>query len=85
MNALSTKADFVVVEPARTSCDYFARVLDAAGLLGSSLDLWQAQNDLLDAYSRRAAAGKPDEPTRECFGVLADKLNLSPSLLGQRV
>jgi len=61
------------------------QLLDVAGLLGVAVDLWQAQNQLLDAYARLAAAGAPDERTQECFIVLANKLNLSPTLLGQRI
>ncbi len=33
MNSEPNKADFVVVEPSRTCCDYYARVLDSTGKL----------------------------------------------------
>jgi hypothetical protein len=59
-------------------------LLDAAGLLGITLDLWQAQNDVLDSYLRLADAGALDAPAKEAFQSLAAKLNVSPALLGRR-
>jgi hypothetical protein len=59
-----------------------ARLLDAAFLLGISLDLWQEQNQLLDRYAELAAAGSLDEPLRRAFAHLAERLNISPDLLG---
>ena len=59
-------------------------LLDAANLLGVSVDLWQAQNRLLDACARLQAADALPAGLRELFGTLAIKLNLSPALLGQR-
>jgi alpha-amylase/alpha-mannosidase (GH57 family) len=60
------------------------QLLDAAGLLGISLDLWQAQNQLLDAYAELAAAGPVSQPLREAFGQIAARLRVSPNLLGWR-
>jgi hypothetical protein len=59
-------------------------LLDAAALLGITLDLWQAQNRLLDACARLEAAGALAPGLRELFATLAGKMNLSPALLGQR-
>ncbi len=59
-------------------------LLDAANLLGVTVDLWQAQNRLLDACARLHAADALPPGLRELFGTLAIKLNLSPALLGQR-
>jgi hypothetical protein len=59
-------------------------MLDAATLLGVTVDLWQAQNRLLDACARLHAAEALPAGLRELFGTLALKLNLSPALLGQR-
>jgi alpha-amylase/alpha-mannosidase (GH57 family) len=61
-----------------------ATLLDAANLLGVTIDLWQAQNRLLDACARLQAANALPGPIRELFGTLAVKLNLNPGLLGQR-
>jgi hypothetical protein len=57
------------------------QLLDAASLLEVKVDLWQAQNHLLDAFARLASAGKPPEGLRQLFGTLAEKLNLRPGLL----
>ncbi len=59
-------------------------LLDAANLLGASVDLWQAQNRLLDACARLHAADALPAGLHELFGTLGIKLNLSPELLGQR-
>jgi len=53
MNASSIKADFVVVEPSRTCCDYYARVLDRLGKLR-----------LLTIGTRRGVNGVSLERTR---------------------
>jgi len=53
MNSFSAKPGFAVVEPARTSCDYFARVLDQQGELR-----------LLTIGTRRGVAGVRAEVTR---------------------
>ena len=53
MSCAATSASFAVVEPARTSCDYFARVLDEQGLLR-----------MLTVGTRRGVAGVRSEVTR---------------------
>jgi alpha-amylase/alpha-mannosidase (GH57 family) len=58
------------------------QLLDAANLLGVNLDLWQAQNHLLEAYHRLATAGNLGEGLRALFGTLAEKLTMRPALLG---
>jgi len=60
------------------------RILDAAFLLGISLDTWRPQNQLLDAYAHLAEQGEMAQPLRQAFGLLADKLGISPDLLGWR-
>jgi alpha-amylase/alpha-mannosidase (GH57 family) len=59
-----------------------ARLLDATLLLGIRLDLWQEQNQLLDRYAELSAAGPLGEPLRQAFVSLAERLNISPDLLG---
>jgi alpha-amylase/alpha-mannosidase (GH57 family) len=59
-------------------------ILDAATLLDISLDTWQPQNMLLDAYSHLAEGGNVEGPLRDAFGQLAEKLKISPDLLGWR-
>jgi alpha-amylase/alpha-mannosidase (GH57 family) len=61
-----------------------SQLLDAAALLGLAVDLWQAQNHLLDAYARLAAAGPVAEGVQTLFALLAEKLNIRPALLGWR-
>jgi hypothetical protein len=65
--------------PATTSA---ARLLDAAGLLGVKLDLWQTQNQLLDTYARLADAGSITPALHQLLARLADRLNISETLLG---
>jgi alpha-amylase/alpha-mannosidase (GH57 family) len=57
-------------------------LLEAAGMLGLSADLWGAQNQLLDAYARLATGGALEPGLRGSFVALAEKLNISPGLLG---
>jgi hypothetical protein len=59
-------------------------LLDAAALLGLPLNLWQAQNQLIDAFARLENERALDEFTREAFAQLADKLNVGHRLLGWR-
>ena len=59
-------------------------ILDAAALLGVSADLWDAQNELLDAHARLAESALLNAPLVSVFGELATRLNLSPALLGWR-
>jgi hypothetical protein len=46
------------------------------------VDLWQAQNQLLEAYHRLATAGNLGEGLAALFGTLAEKLTMRPALLG---
>jgi alpha-amylase/alpha-mannosidase (GH57 family) len=59
-------------------------ILDAAALLGASPDLWQAQNQLLDASVQLADLGKMDDGLRTVFAKLAARLKISDHLLGWR-
>jgi hypothetical protein len=59
-------------------------LLDAAGLLGIILDLWEAQNHVLDTFSQMNAASPLSAPLRQAFGQLADRLYISQDLLGWR-
>src|SRR5258708_39730755 len=43
------------------------RILDVAGLLALSLDLWQAQNQLLDTYTALADSGSMSPSLHEAF------------------
>jgi alpha-amylase/alpha-mannosidase (GH57 family) len=61
-----------------------ANLLDAAALLGVKLDLWQTQNQLLETYARLTDAGPLGGPLHETFAGLADRLNISRTLLGWR-
>lgn len=60
------------------------QMLDAAHLLGLKLDLWQAQNQLLDAYDRLGGSAAMPEPWRAAFAQLADRLNIARDLLSWR-
>jgi alpha-amylase/alpha-mannosidase (GH57 family) len=59
-------------------------VLDAASVLGVRLDLWQAQNQLLEAYARMADSIRENPARQEAFMQLADRLDISRGLLGWR-
>jgi alpha-amylase/alpha-mannosidase (GH57 family) len=59
------------------------KLLEAAGLLGIQLDLWRAQNRLLEAYAQLTEVNGTAVP-REAFVELAGKLTMSPDLLGKR-
>ncbi len=61
-----------------------SRLLDAAALLGISMDLWSVQNQLLDAYLRVRDSESLDERLSEVFADLADKLGISRGVLGWR-
>jgi hypothetical protein len=58
------------------------RLLDVADLLGTNLDLWQTQNDLLDAYSKITSAGALTPPVKQLLVHLAERLKIHPQLLG---
>ncbi len=59
-------------------------LLDASALLGVTLDLWQVQNQLLDAFIQLSDSGAMPEPLRQVFVELAVKLDMAPDLLGWR-
>jgi alpha-amylase/alpha-mannosidase (GH57 family) len=59
-------------------------LLDAAGLLGITLDLWEAQNHVLDTFSQMNAASPLSPALRQAFGQWADRLYISQDLLGWR-
>jgi hypothetical protein len=61
-----------------------AHIGEASGLLGITLELWSAQNQLLDAYARLADENRLTPALRTAFATLADRLNLTPDLLGWR-
>jgi alpha-amylase/alpha-mannosidase (GH57 family) len=60
------------------------QILDAAGLLGKNLDLWQVQNRVLDGFAALAQAGGDAGELRKSFAPLAVRLNISEGLLGWR-
>jgi alpha-amylase/alpha-mannosidase (GH57 family) len=60
------------------------RVLDLAAWLGLPLDFWQAQNQLLDAYTIVADLGSMPPALCRAFAHLAERLNVSRDLLGWR-
>ena len=59
------------------------KLLDAARLLEIPLDLWQMQNHLLSTYAR-LGGDNLQEPLKQAFAHLADRLNIRPNLLGWR-
>jgi alpha-amylase/alpha-mannosidase (GH57 family) len=59
-------------------------MLDAAALLGLPLNLWRAQNYLLDAYARLENQAALTPSIGAAFAALADKLKINHSLLGWR-
>jgi alpha-amylase/alpha-mannosidase (GH57 family) len=61
-----------------------SQILEIARLLGFSLDLWQAQNELLRAYGLLADSGSLTPPLQEALAGLADRLNVNHALLGWR-
>jgi alpha-amylase/alpha-mannosidase (GH57 family) len=58
------------------------RLLDVAAMLGISLNLWQAQNQLLDVYARMHAIADGNASLRDAFVHLAERLRISAELLG---
>ncbi len=78
LDGLDPEADL----PALTA--HASQLLDAAALLGISLDLWRVQNRLLVAYVELADSEAMTDPLRSVFANLAVKLNLSQDLLGWR-
>jgi hypothetical protein len=61
-----------------------SQLLDAGTLLGIALDPWEAQNQLLDAYAALTGHHELSPAQKQAFAALAEKLNVSPSLLGWR-
>jgi hypothetical protein len=59
-------------------------ILDAAALWGLPLDLWQSQNQLFRAYAELLDAGALAPSAKEALAHLADRLRISPGLLGWR-
>jgi hypothetical protein len=59
-------------------------LVDAAALLGLSPDLWQAQNQLLDAFVQLTDSGAMTQPLRDVFSDLVTKLNFGHELLEWR-
>jgi hypothetical protein len=60
------------------------QLLDTAALLGVTLDLWQPQNQLLEAFDAMEASKSITPAVREALGRLAERLSISPQLLGWR-
>jgi alpha-amylase/alpha-mannosidase (GH57 family) len=58
------------------------RLLDAAFLLGITLDLWRPQNQLLGAFAALAGSEALTPAVREALVRLAGRLRLSQGLLG---
>ena len=58
------------------------RLLDVAALLNIPLDLWYAQNRLLDTTAAMVAKGALIGPERDAVGVLADRFRIHRQLLG---
>lgn len=59
-----------------------SRLLDVAGLLNVHLDLWQAQNRLLNVYGQMASSGTMSEALKASLVGLAGRLNMTGELLG---
>ncbi len=60
------------------------QLLEVAALLGISLDLWQAQNKLLDAFAIVQKESTASPSLREAFVEAAKRMGISPDLLGWR-
>ncbi len=60
------------------------RVLDAAELLGMPLDLWQTQNQVLNAYTQLTRSDTVSPEVHDAFARFAARLNISPDMLGWR-
>ena len=60
-------------------------LLDAAALLGIKPDLWQVQNQFLDAFIRLSNDGELDAPLHDIFAKLAGRLDIGPSVLAARL
>jgi hypothetical protein len=65
-----------------TSASLAGRLLDAAAVLGIRPDLWESQNEFLDAFAELSDAGEVDGALEEPFRGLAARLGVSPRMLG---
>jgi hypothetical protein len=61
-----------------------SQLLDAGALVGIAADLWEIQNQLLDAYRHLSNPGTLSAPLLEAFGDLADRLKINRDLLDWR-
>jgi hypothetical protein len=61
---------------------HVGNLLDAASLLGVNIELWQAQNQLLDSYASLQKSASDNQSLREAFGLLANRLRVHVELLG---
>ncbi|HEV3085066.1 MAG TPA: DUF3536 domain-containing protein [Gemmataceae bacterium] len=77
LNSIHAAADL----PKATA--YADKLLDAAQLLETPLDLWQTQNHLLSIYAKMGA-DKLNEPLKQAFAHLAERLNIGANVLGWR-
>ncbi|WP_165249047.1 DUF3536 domain-containing protein [Paludisphaera soli] len=60
------------------------RLLDAAAAMGIKPDLWEAQNEFLDAFMGLTDAEELDDALRQTFQRLAGRLEVAPTVLGWR-
>ncbi|AMV38917.1 DUF3536 domain-containing protein [Planctomyces sp. SH-PL62] len=60
------------------------RLLDAAAIIGITPDLWEAQNEFLDAFVGLADSGEIDDVLGQTFRRLAVRLEVAPTVLGWR-
>ena len=80
----------VVLESLRPDADLptvtsqAGQLLETASMLGITLDLWRPQNQLLEAYDAMEEGKSLTPPLREAFAKLAERLSISPQLLGWR-
>jgi hypothetical protein len=57
-------------------------LLDVSHLLGMQIDLWQAQNQLLNAYTELTRSGPLQAELSEALVRLAERLNMAGNVLG---
>lgn len=60
------------------------RLLDAAAVLGIRPELWEAQNEFLDAFVHLSEAGELDGAPEQAFQGIAARLDVAPGMLGWR-
>ena len=78
LNSIHAAADL----PKATA--YADKLLDAAQLLETPLDLWQTQNQVLHAYLQLTRSDTVGPETHDAFAAFAARLNVSPDMLGWR-